>query len=178
MLYMIFFFLMIRRPPRSTRTDKLVPYTTLFRSDGERRTTVAPQFGEEFLLLVTDASDGADFLSVGRFKLHQQLPVLHLLTRLHADCFDRAVHRQRQLKFHLHRFEHQQSLAFADDVARLHMHGDDLAVGMREQAAVGTDGRRSEEHPSELAIAALRAIGIEPDQIGRAAWRERGCQYR
>src|SRR3546814_11148467 len=26
------FFVMIRRPPRSTRTDTLVPYTTLFRS--------------------------------------------------------------------------------------------------------------------------------------------------
>src|SRR3546814_5122051 len=30
---MLFFFLMIRRPPRSTRTDTLFPYTTLFRSD-------------------------------------------------------------------------------------------------------------------------------------------------
>src|SRR3546814_11604963 len=29
-----FFFLMIRRPPRSTRTDTLFPYTTLFRSKG------------------------------------------------------------------------------------------------------------------------------------------------
>src|SRR3546814_8335638 len=28
------FFLMIRRPPRSTRTDTLFPYTTLFRSSG------------------------------------------------------------------------------------------------------------------------------------------------
>src|SRR3546814_21016992 len=28
---------MIRRPPRSTRTDTLFPYTTLFRSIGERR---------------------------------------------------------------------------------------------------------------------------------------------
>src|SRR3546814_13443332 len=28
----IFFFLMIRLPPRSTRTDTLFPYTTLFRS--------------------------------------------------------------------------------------------------------------------------------------------------
>src|SRR3546814_9497289 len=27
---------MIRRPPRSTRTDTLFPYTTLFRSDGEQ----------------------------------------------------------------------------------------------------------------------------------------------
>src|SRR3546814_1478764 len=34
MLFILFgvFFLMIRRPPRSTRTDTLFPYTTLFRS--------------------------------------------------------------------------------------------------------------------------------------------------
>src|SRR3546814_2067015 len=31
-LFAVFFFLMIRRPPRSTRTDTLFPYTTLFRS--------------------------------------------------------------------------------------------------------------------------------------------------
>src|SRR3546814_7824518 len=36
-----FFFLMIRRPPRSTRTDTLFPYTTLFRS--QRRPTTAPE---------------------------------------------------------------------------------------------------------------------------------------
>src|SRR3546814_12706216 len=33
-MYCSFFFLMIRRPPRSTRTDTLFPYTTLFRSGG------------------------------------------------------------------------------------------------------------------------------------------------
>src|SRR3546814_6179663 len=32
MCVVLFFFLMIRRPPRSTRTDTLFPYTTLFRS--------------------------------------------------------------------------------------------------------------------------------------------------
>src|SRR3546814_13272580 len=32
LLSFCFFFLMIRRPPRSTRTDTLFPYTTLFRS--------------------------------------------------------------------------------------------------------------------------------------------------
>src|SRR3546814_3195968 len=32
MFSVFFFFLMIRRPPRSTRTDTLFPYTTLFRS--------------------------------------------------------------------------------------------------------------------------------------------------
>src|SRR3546814_13120247 len=31
-----FFFLMRRRPPRSTRTDTLFPYTTLFRSNRRR----------------------------------------------------------------------------------------------------------------------------------------------
>src|SRR3546814_15725527 len=31
-MFVLLFFLMIRRPPRSTRTDTLFPYTTLFRS--------------------------------------------------------------------------------------------------------------------------------------------------
>src|SRR3546814_12720707 len=34
---LFFFFLMLRRPPRSTRTDTLFPYTTLFRSAGVGR---------------------------------------------------------------------------------------------------------------------------------------------
>src|SRR3546814_11617534 len=33
---LFFFCLMIRRPPRSTRTDTLVPYTTLFRAQEAR----------------------------------------------------------------------------------------------------------------------------------------------
>src|SRR3546814_17773294 len=37
-MFFVFFFLRIRLPPRSTRTDTLFPYTTLFRSD------VAPAF--------------------------------------------------------------------------------------------------------------------------------------
>src|SRR3546814_11605679 len=39
------FFLMIRRPPRSTRTDTLFPYTTLFRS---------PLSNNDFALAVID----------------------------------------------------------------------------------------------------------------------------
>src|SRR3546814_13409536 len=42
----LFFFLMIRRPPRSTRTDTLFPYTTLFRSSCIRGVGgVAPTYG-------------------------------------------------------------------------------------------------------------------------------------
>src|SRR3546814_5867356 len=33
---------MIRRPPRSTRTDTLFPYTTLFRSTGHAQADAAP----------------------------------------------------------------------------------------------------------------------------------------
>src|SRR3546814_13569672 len=43
------FFLMIRRPPSSTRTDTLCPYTTLFRSPGpllQRRAAPAVDGGE------------------------------------------------------------------------------------------------------------------------------------
>src|SRR3546814_13786609 len=45
---LLVFFLMIRRPPRSTRTDTLFPYTTLFRSrhrdraEGARAVQVRP----------------------------------------------------------------------------------------------------------------------------------------
>src|SRR3546814_20339545 len=48
MYYMrcLFFFLMIRRPPRSTRTDTLFPYTTLFRSPLGRRGGGALRGGE------------------------------------------------------------------------------------------------------------------------------------
>src|SRR3546814_14661675 len=38
---MLVFFLMIRRPPRSTRTDTLFPYTTLFRSNRDGKLVLA-----------------------------------------------------------------------------------------------------------------------------------------
>src|SRR3546814_18506938 len=39
LLCILFFFFMIRRPPRSTRTDTLLPYATLFRSPHRKDTT-------------------------------------------------------------------------------------------------------------------------------------------
>src|SRR3546814_18102604 len=68
---------MIRRPPRSTRTDTLFPYTTLFRSVGDadrewQADMIAPGDVEDFLVeqvLVGDdpklAGIGAD---AGRFE--------------------------------------------------------------------------------------------------------------
>src|SRR3546814_20707274 len=44
---MFVFVLMIRRPPRSTRTDTLFPYTTLFRSAGAQATDVVAMVVED-----------------------------------------------------------------------------------------------------------------------------------
>src|SRR3546814_19122966 len=59
-------FLMIRRPPRSTRTDTLFPYTTLFRSEqipqvvpaaGVRVKLIAGQLGEVKGVIEQPATD-------------------------------------------------------------------------------------------------------------------------
>src|SRR3546814_9857123 len=42
-LLFAFFFLILRRPPRSTRTDTLFPDTTLFRSGGRQGVRCEPQ---------------------------------------------------------------------------------------------------------------------------------------
>src|SRR3546814_5684694 len=44
---------MIRRPPRSTRTDTLLPYTTLFRSH-----RITPTLSENLAHLLKDTVDG------------------------------------------------------------------------------------------------------------------------
>src|SRR3546814_3447543 len=49
-----FFFLMIRRPPRSTRTDTLFPYTTLFRSRCELEHY--PRTDPAVIVAITDGS--------------------------------------------------------------------------------------------------------------------------
>src|SRR3546814_10776623 len=48
---------MIRRPPRSTRTDTLFPYTTLFRSLGDHR---GDRFGALAFDLLLDVFGGHD----------------------------------------------------------------------------------------------------------------------
>src|SRR3546814_6451392 len=58
---MLFCFLMIRRPPRSTRTDTLFPYTTLFRSpvaDDLATILGAMESAEEDLLVTIGGASG------------------------------------------------------------------------------------------------------------------------
>src|SRR3546814_13654614 len=55
----LFFVLMIRRPPRSTRTDTLFPYTTLFRSFAHHRVEQLPAFvGRELEQRLVDRDEG------------------------------------------------------------------------------------------------------------------------
>src|SRR3546814_3632893 len=62
---------MIRRPPRSTRTDTLFPYTTLFRSDSPIEATSTmfssrAAIGEGALkMMLSDASGSKDAVSFG-----------------------------------------------------------------------------------------------------------------
>src|SRR3546814_1528511 len=50
---------MIRRPPRSTRTDTLFPYTTLFRSDGP-----AAGSGDEIIVTANKRSQNLQYVGL------------------------------------------------------------------------------------------------------------------
>src|SRR3546814_19889449 len=78
-----FFFLNIRRPPRSTRTDTLFPYTTLFRS---RIATIPAHRPQDHITLEMAPLEirhrsvrpiSAKHAQASRF-LQQSLPIYHL----------------------------------------------------------------------------------------------------
>src|SRR3546814_2581405 len=54
---------MIRRPPRSTRTDTLFPYTTLFRSQGKLDELISPLILErDFTVVATISLENPHFV--------------------------------------------------------------------------------------------------------------------
>src|SRR3546814_11590831 len=81
-----FFFLMIRRPPRSTRTDTLFPYTTLFRSIGNwsalhllSRTTLASHAAVQRALVSSAEQSAASTTLKSREaadRTHANMPML------------------------------------------------------------------------------------------------------
>src|SRR3546814_11104571 len=76
----IFFFLMIRRPPRSTRTDTLFPYTTLFRSGGDdvvADTAVVGARTEMELLVVAEATLQPHAGELDRLRIGEALRQRH-----------------------------------------------------------------------------------------------------
>src|SRR3546814_11867668 len=74
---------MIRRPTRSTRTDTLFPYTTLFRSKAQRRKEGAAVDIEELASVAVDCG----------FHLHKNLGPGLLESVYEAILFDQLVRR-------------------------------------------------------------------------------------
>src|SRR3546814_5046834 len=65
---------MLRRPPRSTRTDTLFPYTTLFRSRGSFRSSVRDQVaGDDVALDLVGALDDLQHLGVAEVAVDRIL---------------------------------------------------------------------------------------------------------
>src|SRR3546814_14213454 len=80
-----FVFLMIRRPPRSTRTDTLFPYTTLFRSNSPNQTLILrrPPFGHK--------AKSAHDMQRECHVMQQLKPVYPWVPSIYALCTDASV---------------------------------------------------------------------------------------
>src|SRR3546814_7371633 len=86
---------MIRRPPRSTRTDTLFPYTTLFRSDrgaqprtaGRAAVPGSPARLGETDALVASVQSGSRRLAPGAPPLRSRRPALRSVPRYRQAVF-------------------------------------------------------------------------------------------
>src|SRR3546814_4870215 len=117
---------MIRRPPRSTRTDTLFPYTTLVRSGGQRIDAGAIQLDRAL----------GDLATLRAQQVGDRLQGGGLARTVGAQQGDDTAARDLQRN----PFQHQ------DDVVVDH-----LDVVHREDGSGGGDrSPRSEEHTSEL----------------------------
>src|SRR3546814_14086657 len=74
-----FFFLMVRRPPRSTRTDTLFPCTTLFRSHGVR--TFSLDSLEELNKIVRATNGASDLTLCVRLRVSSDYSKLSLASK-------------------------------------------------------------------------------------------------
>src|SRR3546814_13516554 len=83
-----FFFLMIRRPPRSTRTDTLFPYTSLFRSPLARQRADKPAIVAEVVAAVMELHP----VAVPRQR-HIGRMAVHAGGRQHMRAIDRHALR-------------------------------------------------------------------------------------
>src|SRR3546814_2336097 len=101
---------MIRRPPRSTRTDTLFPYTTLFRSQGQSgsaapwwgrgtsrgtSSTVPPTRPKRLLTLISTRSRVAIDGQIGRAHVCTPVTNAHLVCRLLLEKKKKKKHTTR-----------------------------------------------------------------------------------
>src|SRR3546814_4291765 len=84
---MLFFFLMIRRPPRSTRTDTLFPYTTLFRSrqvEAARAAYLASAAARDAATLSVAAATASGYITLLGLDARREVVRLTISSRAEA----------------------------------------------------------------------------------------------
>src|SRR3546814_14571314 len=136
---------MVRRPPRSTRTDTLFPYTTLFRSPERAGSEPGLGVGRLAADLEIEAGIGLEETLVGRRAVEEYLPVRADLRRSDEggqNIFELSVEITRDRACQ-HAVEREAADAQKDgDPDRRH---DDHPPGERSGAALGTG---KEEEPA------------------------------
>src|SRR3546814_2468898 len=129
MFLLIILFLRIRRPPRSTRTDTLFPYTTLFRS------------GHQHILFLQSLEARGD----DGFGVIAALPVLPRAPaeeqREREDCDKRGAERA---------FAHATSLQLSASRATRPRFSRSIRCASTDRPAAPGSRGRSEEHTPEL----------------------------
>src|SRR3546814_4545379 len=127
----VFFFLMIRRPPRSTRTDTLFPYTTLFRS-------AEAELGEDLAAVLAEQRCRLRDAARRCRELNRQAESVDPAGDRVVGSDDHLAGKRLRIRVHLGDGEHRPrgEAAFFQD----------------RQPCVGGPGPedRSEEHTSEL----------------------------
>src|SRR3546814_4923602 len=94
---------MIRRPPRSTRTDTLFPYTTLFRSE------VVDRLGaRRGVLFAREGQDVFEMLEVGGLQLG--VPLIFLQVEIAVGHADAALEHRIDVNLGIRSEEHTSEL--------------------------------------------------------------------
>src|SRR3546814_13637476 len=146
---------MIRRPPRSTRTDTLFPYTTLFRSWPDLRGLIDPQ---QRAVILADAATKA-----------RQRTLLSWLLALVAGI---AV-------FLLAPESPESAAAAAPAATRIIQPAGDAGKPVPDPwiAAPAPDDTSTLEQQREAVADAVSTLPMVDRHIGRAPCRERGGHY-
>src|SRR3546814_3114391 len=102
---------MIRRPPRSTRTDTLFPYTTLFRSQQTDQNVRAREKGRQSVRPVEDGYGGR----ILRRRSEEHTSELQSLMRISYAVFclkKKKTTKAKELlrRLHTEQVEHQQNV--------------------------------------------------------------------
>src|SRR3546814_770664 len=160
---------MIRRPPRSTRTDTLFPYTTLFRSrlrGGKVDFDIVSVGATENVLMAATLADGTTVIE-NAAREPEIVDLADCLVEMGADIEGAGTGR-----------------IVVHGVERLHggrhrVVADRIETGTFLVAAAMTGGCVTATHarPGTLDAVLDKLVEAGAHEIGRASCRERACPY-